>query len=58
MLAYIVHCVECHSTSNGDISAAVVPLFISPMENCLDLAIRTEGAAGSVAPTIDRDAGL
>ena len=23
------------------------------MENCLDLAIRTEGAAGSVAPTIE-----
>ena len=23
------------------------------MEDCLDLAIRTEGAAGSVAPTID-----
>ena len=26
------------------------------MENCLDLAIRTEGAVGNVAPTIDKNA--
>ena len=28
------------------------------MENCLDLAIRTEGAVGNVAPTIDKKCGI
>ena len=51
----------------GSLLGAIPPSFLRPfpailcwvcfvnfaMENCLDLAIRTEGAAGSVAPTID-----
>ena len=39
------------SSPSRHVSAAPLSLFIASMENCLDLAIRTGGAAGSDAPT-------
>ena len=39
------------------ITSGYYPLYVCyAMENCLDLAIRTEGVVGNVAPTIDKNA--